>query len=344
MNIIILSKNYKNYKSGNYHQDIINSLSILHNCFLYGLGYDNYKLNDTIFDVIEKSKSTINSVDLIITSTSWDEDTSKDNVDPHPNICLSKVDFVKKVYFLNKEYKKLDLRFEYAKKNKFNFIVTVHPKYKDWESVVGIKFIYLPFGISLERFNHLNLDRKYDFGFSGGLHKSHTDLRYLVKKQIFKSSSIDQKSNFGLSSFLKPNPFKSEYSKYKIFWAEWGAKNYNYRSLLPSGDKYKFLLNNCKVFLNTPSAIGIFNTRFFELMATKTLIFCPKSELYNNILKDQYNCLMFNPDMSDFDYLFNQAVNNSKLRDSITINAINDVSSHSYDNRIKSLIKIIKNA
>ena len=52
---------------------------------------------------------------------------------------------------------------------------------------------------------------------------------------------------------------------------------------------------------------------------------------------------MFNPDMSDFDYLLNQAINNSQLRDSITNTAIDDVSNHSYDNRIKSLIKTIKN-
>lgn len=343
MNILIFSKNYENYVSGYYHQDLIDSLNKLHNTYIYGPGYKNYSSDLKINDVIKKAAFFLQKIDLIIVSTSWDDDKSDNNVNPCPEINFLDVENIKKVYFLNKEYKKLNLRFKYIKENSFDCVVTVHPNYNKWEKLINTKFFKLPFGISLDRFCDLGLNRKYDFGFSGGLHQSHNDYRFLVKKKLFNPKKIRQKSNKGLPSLFKKNPFKSEYSKYNFFWAEWGARNYNLRSLLPKGKNYVYLLNKCKVFLNTPSAIGIINTRFYELMATKTLIFCPFSNQYGDLLNDMENCIMFKDDMSDFDIKFRLSIDNEELRERIVDRANKDVKRHSYDSRITDLTeKLIK--
>ncbi|PCJ21368.1 MAG: hypothetical protein COB02_01920 [Candidatus Cloacimonadota bacterium] len=339
MNIILLSKNYQNYSSGYYHQDSINAFISVSNTFVYGPGYSHYDSNDSILEVIAKSNFTPTTVDLIVCSTSWDEDESLDSVDPQPSIDLSLIKNIPKVYFLNKEYKKLDIRFQYIKKNKIDLVCTVHPNAKKWENQIGIKFLYLPFGISLNRFKNLNLSRVYDFSFSGSLHKNHTDLRFNIKQHIFQKQHINKKSNCGLNSIFKL--LRPEYKMYSIFWAEWGAKNLFYQNLLPKGEKYVKLLNQTKVFLNTPSAIGIFNTRFFELMATKSLILCPKTQKYEDILINEKNCLMFNPDLSDFKEKFTYAINNKSFREKITNQALEDVQSHTYINRIKTLINLI---
>lgn len=341
MNIIILSKNYERYQSGYYHQDLIDAFVSAHDCFLYGPGYPRYDAEDTIEDVMAKSPFDRSSISLIVCSTSWDEDYRVDTVDPHPRIKLGGISDIKikKVYFLNKEYKKLDLRLEYIRANAFDLVCTVHPNTIEWSRATGgVPFLHLPFGISLERFRDHHLPRVWDFGFSGSLHRSHTDARFLVKKELFNESALDQKTNRGLNAWLRPNALRPVYAKYRIYWAEFGAKNLMLRSALPTGAAYAKFLNQCKTFLSTPSALGIFNTRFFELMATKTLILCPRSDTYMNILRDGENCLMFDPDMSDFKSTFIRAIEEERLRHEIVSRAAFDVHRHSFDARIKTLI------
>lgn len=337
-NIIILSKNYENYRSGYYHQDLIGSFNKVANCYLYGEGYPNYSNQDKIDDVIAKSPFKKSSIDLIVASTSWEiQNPIIKESDPHPRINLSDIKNIPKTFFLNKEYKKLNQKLEYAKRNKFDYVVTVHPDYKKWGQEAEIKFIHLPFGISLERFRDFGLKEIYDFAFTGNLHRKHIDIRYLVKQEIFKKKYLHLPSNKGRTVFFKRNPIKYKYQKYNIYWAEWGAKNIIGRSLLPTGEKYAKFLNSCKVFLNTPSAVGILNTRFFELMATRTLILCPESDFYFDILQNENNCLMFKPDLSNFEEIFRKAIDDNNLRHDIVTFALEDVKKHSYDKRVEQL-------
>jgi spore maturation protein CgeB len=97
-------------------------------------------------------------------------------------------------------------------------------------------------------------------------------------------------------------------------------------------------MNQSKVFLNTPSALGIFNTRFFELMATKSLILCPEDSSYGSFLHNQVNCLMFKPDLSDFKKTLTMAIEDDALRECLVANACDGVKKHSYENRIIDLL------
>lgn len=334
LNFIILSKNYENYSSGYYHQDLIDSFTKKANCFLYGNGYPNYNKNDAIEDVIAKSPFNKSDIDLIVVSTSWElQNEVIHESDPHPNIILKNIKSTPTIFFLNKEYKKLDKKLEYIKRNQFDLVCTVHPNYKLWQKQTDINFIQLPFGISFKRFKYLGLKRKYDFGFTGNLHASHTNLRLLIKREIF--DDIRVRSNRGLDVVFRSNPLKKEYRKYKIYWAEWGARDIFFRSLLPTGEGYARFLNQFKVFLNTLSAVNIFNTRFFELMAVKTLILCSETDKYQGILENRKNCLMFKPDMSNFRDIVVEAIENHNLRKKIVDNAAGDVKNHSYDERVK---------
>lgn len=328
----------KDYSSGYYHQDLIDAFEKKANCFFYGPGYPNYSQKDNIDDVI--AKSPFNSdVDLIVVATSWEleaEDVAES--DPHPNINLGKISNIPKLFYLNKEYKKLSKKFEYAKKNRFDIVCTVHPDFKRWQDHIGIRFIQLPFGISLDRFRDFGLRKRWDFAFTGALHERHLDFRCRVKKEIFQNNRINQLSTHGLDALFKSSPLKAFYRKYSIFWAEFGARKVTGRPLLPVGVKYAKFLNRCKVFLNTPSAAGIFNTRNFELMATKTLILCPQAD-YSGILKDGENCMMFKHDMSDFRDKFVESVENTNKRSKIVEFAYKNVGNHSYDARVETVLK-----
>ncbi|MEZ9336225.1 glycosyltransferase family 1 protein, partial [Vibrio sp. 10N.286.51.A4] len=165
--------------------DIVKGWKKTTNCFVYGPGYPGYNNDDDIDSVIEKSPFKKEDLDIIVFSTSWDDDESDDNVDPHCNIRLEKIDSVKKIYYLNKEYKKLELRFDYAKLQSVDLIVTVHPNFKLWEEEVGIRFVQSHFAVDLARFGYNNEPKDYDFGFTGGLHMKHLDFRSKVKNEIF---------------------------------------------------------------------------------------------------------------------------------------------------------------
>jgi len=340
LKVILLAKNYENYGSGYYYGDWVKAFRKLTNCFVYGEGYPGYDKKDTIDDVIDKSLFSKSQVDLIVCASSWDVDNRMDTVDPHPNIDLSKIKDIPKFYFLNKEYKKLDLRFEYIKKNKFDFVGSVlWYKLEEWEKKLGVRFIHTPFGVNLERFKDFGLSKKWDFGFTGSLHKNHTDMRFEVKRELFKEDAVNQLSTHGLSRLIRGNPLKEKYKKYKIFWAEFGAKNLFFRSLLPVGEKYAKFLNQFKVFLNTPSALGIINTRFYELMATKTLIFCPESWYYGDFLKNKENCIMFKEDMSDFEDKLRMAIEDESLREEIVNRNYNEIAKYTYEKYVKNILR-----
>lgn len=338
---IVLSKNYESYRSGYYHQDLVDALTGKLDVYVYGSGYDDYNINDNIYDVINKSDFELKDIDYIIFSTSWDDDKSKDNVDPHPKIKVGELDCIKKVYFLNKEYKKLPLRFDFCRKNNIDYIFTVHPDAAVWAKKESLNIMQSHFGINLERFDYQGEEKCIDFSFTGSLHSSHLDARGLVKKNIFREKFFKLKSNLEWKAFGR-EVINAKFSNYKIYWAEFGARNILFKNLLPFGSAYGMHLKKCKVFLNTPSAVGIFNTRFFELMASKTLIICPKVNSYSGLLIDGHNCIMYNPDMSDFDDILLKAINDCSLRERITANGYETVMYHTYDARVEKILSIIE--
>lgn len=340
MNIIILTKNYEEYASGYYHHDINKAFMKKGNCYLYGEGYPKYNKNDTIQDVIAKSPFDKEEINLIVVGTSWEEqDPNIEESDPHPNINLGKVN-IPKVFFLNKEYKKLDKKLEYAKKTRFDVVCTVHHSWEEWARKTGLSFLHLPFAADPGRFKDYGLPKKYDFGFTGGLHRSHTDIRYRIKCRLFRNSEI--KSNVGMAAIFNRNPIQEEFKEYRIYWAEWGARSLLGKSLLPTGIKYARFLNSFRAFLSTPSALGYIGTRYFECMATKTLLFCPKSEHYNDMFRDGYNCMMFKKDLSDFAEKLHNILSDDNQRRMIIENAHQDFTSkHTYEKRIEKVLNIV---
>ncbi len=345
-NILIFSKNYSCYSCGYYYQDLIEAFQKFGNIFLYGDRYSAYNKNDTIEDVISKSPWKRSEIDLIIVNVSWENQSpSVNNSDPHPKINLSSLR-IPKIFFLNKEYMKIKQKIEYIRNNKFDIVVTTLPEesYKKWEDNTKTKFVQSHFGVNIKRFRFLNLKRTYDITFGGSLHKQHNNKRFLIKKELFKTDKLDIKSNKGIWRLISiTNPLKKEYQKYNVYWVEWGylSRNLLGKKLLPFDQEYVKLLNRSKIFLNTLSAEGIFNTKFFELMATKTLIFCPEDNYYG-LLKDGENCLMFKKDLTDFKEKLKLSIENEALREKIIGNAYKEVEKHSYEQRLRDIFHLIK--
>lgn len=336
MNIILFSRNFEKYISGYYHQDIVEAIQLNSNSYIYGPGYDKYCSTDNFQNVVDKSIfNSLDDIDLIIFSTSWDNDESELTVDPHPAIDFSNIN-IPKLYYLNKEYKKLDVRFKYIKNQKIDFVATVNSSYKVWERDLKVRFLKYNFGINTKRIGATSNKKKYDFGFTGALHNNHIDSRTIIKKSIFKKKFHNTKSNINQFRYQKKSMLNNDFQNYSIYWAEWGSKDLFGKSLLPKGDKYFNFLSQCKVFLNSLSASNIINTRFFELMYLKTLIICPQDN-YEGILKNNYNCIMFSS-QNDFKIKLYDIINNKSNYQNIVSNAKKTVSNYEYQSMLKKLL------
>lgn len=341
--IIILTKNYEDYTSGYYHDDIIRVFRRKYNCFLYGPGYPDYNIKDTIKEVISKSPFKKNEIDLIIVGTNWENQNPRiSKSDLHPAINLSYLK-IPKIFFLNKEYKKLEKKLEYIKRNKFDLVVTAHPKSELWGKKLGIPFLKSHFAIDKAKFkelNKLNIPKVYDFGFTGSLHRNYIDERYKIKCEIFENPQL--KSNVGLQVLFKRNPIKLGFRDYKIYWAEWKTYSLLGKSLLPVGKEYLKFLRKFKVLLSTCSAEGLVGTRFFEIMASKTLLFIPESKFYNGLFKDGINACIFKKDMSDFKDKLEYYLFHEKERNRVCQNAYQDtIENHTYDKRLERIINFL---
>jgi glycosyltransferase involved in cell wall biosynthesis len=206
---------------------------------------------------------------------------------------------------------------------------------EEWESETGATFIWKPFGINMNRFQYKpDVPSKYNFGFSGNLHEEHINDRKRVKEHIFKDRYLDFSWWHNL---IHTRRFEPRYDGLNIYWGEWSHNAlYPVRNRAPFGEQYVDLLNKCDMFLNTRSAMGIFNPRFWELMATKTLTVCPEGEYYG-LLDHGRNCVMYN-DLDEFDELLHYYADNDEERTAIIDQAYEEVQRYEWSILIDELL------
>jgi spore maturation protein CgeB len=107
-------------------------------------------------------------------------------------------------------------------------------------------------------------------------------------------------------------------------------------------EKYASLMQKTKVCINTLSPMGLVSPRFFECMATGTLVFCEESELYNQIFTDG-TYITFRSDLSDFDEKLFHYLNNEDDRNRITKKANAIVKNeHTWAKRIRVMLNAIE--
>jgi len=297
------------------------------NLLCYGPSCPAYNPQHTIDDVVKMSGFP--KVDLLFFSAGWDSDESLETVDPHPNIRPAETD-IKKFYLLNKEYKKLDLRLEYAQKNNFDVCFTVHHLYKEWEKKTGLRFEQLPFAADHNIFKDYNQDKKYDFGFTGSLHNYKNNDSKMGK---FKEDMMGDKFNNIRERFLRHLASSNISENINIF--------HSYKFYY--GAEYSKLINSSKIWFCTPSAIEIVGTRFFEIMASKSLLLCPESDVYEGIFDTAKHCVTFNPDLSDVKEKILHFSKNKEKREEIIESAYEHfLKNHTWSHRISKIKSLIK--
>jgi len=205
------------------------------------------------------------------------------------------------VCLLHKPQTMLEEKLEFCKVNNIDILMDTNITYREFAERVGAKPIRFWFTADPKVYHPRDVIKKYDLGFSGADHGGDK-----IK---------------GECNNLRNRVFeKLKETNYNLFWNS--SRDLSYR--ISSVEEYATKINECKVWLATTGPTNDVSPRYFEVMLSKTLLFCNRMPYqYENVFQDEINCVMFNNDLSDFNEKLNYYMNNDADRNRIIENAFN---------------------
>ena len=207
--------------------------------------------------------------------------------------------------FLYKPQNELEEKLSFCKINDINFIYTPIPTYYDYEKATGVKTILFPFGFDQNIFRPRNIDKLYDFGFSGALHNSS-----LYPNDSFQVENLRPK----IGEILKKT------NDFKVFWK---SSDDATKAFVDSYEEYAKTINKSKMWLATLAAFGDVTPRHFEVLGSGTLLFCQEiPSTYGFLLKDGVNCVSYKNDLSDFTEKISYYLKNPDEYNKIVLQAV----------------------
>ena len=335
MKIICFTKNMEKYKSAYYQKDFLYELTIQNEVFFYGADFENYYINNSIEDVIAKSGFRKDEIVLLF-AHSWLIDNEKLPIQFETNLKFNKID-IPKILILNKEYTRYEEKINWAKENRITYVFSHHTDTDKIEADSGIRTIFWPFAVNEKLFQPSEIPfekRKYDLSYSGILQNKsyntyHSDTRVKILHEIY---------NVWLKMFYKK---KNKYKKFNIFFNFFSSKYKNFYYKRLNDIEYTDLQKESKLFLNTLSAGNLIGTRFFENMASRTVVFCEDIPIYDKVFHKEL-MVQFNPNISDFHDKLLYFYKNPQELESIANKAKEFVlKEHTWKKRVKDLLNII---
>jgi len=234
---------------------------------------------------------------------------------------------VPSILYLFKPQNNFKEKLSFCIKNNIKHIITPIPTFDQIRQKTGISCSLFPYGYNPKIFKARNIEQTFDVGFSGMLHQN----KYYPKDAF---PVIDLRKRIG----EKLNSDR----KYSVFWK--GSDDFKY-GRINNILEYARTINKCKIWIATPAAFGDMTPRYYEIMGSRTLLFC--SEIpneYKKIFIDSVNCVEFKNDLSDFNQKLDYILNTPEYYQSIVETAyLQSKSHHTWNKRADSLINIIKN-
>jgi len=240
------------------------------------------------------------------------------------------------VMILNKEYKKLDEKLDYIVDNQIDLVFTHHHNAERWSGQTGTKFIYWPFAVDHHHFYDYGLEKQWDLSFTGILQNPvpgvQSDIRIRIKRHIFLFSFHFSFRRWSIWWSIK----RPRFWRYRIYWGEWG------KGSLPKED-YPQYMNATKIWLATLSPLDLVSPRNYEAMASKSLLFCERSPVYAGLFEDRQHCIMFEPDLSDFDDKLFYYLKHEDEHQAIVERAYRHVrENHTWDKRVEQFTEAVQ--
>lgn len=224
---------------------------------------------------------------------------------------------------LNKEYAGLSNKLNWIKSLNPKLCFSVHHDIQEYSKITNIPFKRIMWSANETIFKKYDEIYKYDLFFSGVIRNEQTNnLRFKIYQKINLIKNYNLKIDV---AFFENNKLSN--------------KLYNY-----SNEMYAKMINHSKICMVTTGPADLVGTRYFEISASKkAMILCNKMDkkIYEDILIDGFNCIMFN-DENDFIEKFKYYIINEGERLKIVNNAYHYFKNNiTWDHQIKKLLSYI---
>lgn len=268
MEILVFSKNMERYSAAYYQQDFLRELAKQAKCYFYGPGYPGFREGRSMKEVLQLIGGRPN---FIFTGHSFLNDKPSDPITAfsHPNLREAKLPIAG---FINKEYTRLEEKLAYFTQSGHSIVFSHHHAIEDLSRGLPFQPVFSPFGVDLTRFQRGPSKRNFDLGFSGLLrNRGASGVQPEIREEIFRELFV---TLGGLRMTRRWN-----HRRLRILWKSWSGNRIQdelNRWFLNNGklstDEYVAALKNSLIWLNSPSPLGIVSTRYFECMASGTLV------------------------------------------------------------------------
>ncbi len=315
MNILYISA--RNVLSDNYpyqyYGDLYRELRLIHNVYVYQGPIVH--INDVL--------SRYNNIDCLIFDLGYFAQKDSNVFKQIPGL---KELSIPKVAHFSKPQTLLREKLEFCNVNNFDLFVDSNNTCKSYSKIANCVPMRLPYVASAEQFYPRPVEKIYDLGFSGTLRmitpegkvKGPTrDIRYRIQDKILEKKS-----------------------SYDLFWNIHNSSSDRISSI----EEYALKINQSKIWLSTTGPIFDISPRYFEVMLSKTLLFCNNMpDVYEDLFEDGVNCVMYENDLSDFLEKLNYYLNNDIERNEIIERAYKtSVDTYTWKIMAKNLIEKIK--
>lgn len=166
-------------------------------------------------------------------------------------------------------------------------------------------------------------EKIFDFGFSGALHEAH-----LYPPGTFENENIRSKTQ----------ELARKQTDLSLLFLN-GSDSIKPR--IRSYEKYAEVLSQAKIWMSTTGPNGDIGPRYYEVMASKTLLFCDRPpKKYRRVFRDGVNCVWF--DLDNFTDKLRYYIDHEQERNKIIETAHREcITNHTWRARALELIDII---
>jgi len=173
----------------------------------------------------------------------------------------------------------------------------------------------IQFGYGADEYDN-DYEKIYDVGFSGALHRPNNDLRYNVQELLKKQKD--------LNCFLRGSDSVAD--------------------RIESYAEYRKTISQTKIWMATTSYDNDVTPRYYEVIASKTLLFCNEiPEEYSEVFTDGFNCVTFNMD-NFLQKLWFYLQCADKRKDIVERAYLDFITNHTWKRRAGQLVSIINAA
>ena len=265
--LLVLTRDSFDYQGAFYQADFLNELAAQAECFFYGPGLSDYSPENSFSDILRLCPF---EPDAVVMAHSFLADA--------PNLRLNFIEAqelreskIPLFAVINKEYSRLREKLLYFEAASVRTVFTHHHDLGNLAPQAPIDYRFLPFAYNAGRFSPSLAPKRFDFGFAGLLQnpsypESQLDTRIKIQEELF----------FTYHSI--PLMKRKKYRNIDISWNTWSGNRFRdlTSAMLGHGRKYQGAyvraLRSTRVWLNSPSPLGLVSTRYFECMASGSVV------------------------------------------------------------------------